>query len=99
MIRISHEGHAAAWEYVEAEHILRVKQFRHDENGEVVANYLHLQVDDVEQARRIAEPVVEILNDPKKISGMTESRHGGVMYVHRPSQAGKAGPAADAGTE
>ncbi|PZR64266.1 MAG: hypothetical protein DLM53_00600 [Candidatus Eremiobacter antarcticus] len=84
-MEIRHDGHVAAWEYLADEHVLRIKQFRYDRDGEVVANFLHLQVDDEAQAKRMAEPIVAILNDRSKVSGMTESRQGGLMYVHRPS--------------
>ncbi|MDP9017306.1 MAG: hypothetical protein M3N19_03160 [Candidatus Eremiobacteraeota bacterium] len=83
-IGIPHVGHTAAWEYLEHDRILRIKQFRQDDEGEVIANYLHLQVADEHEARQMAEPIVAILNDRDKVSGMTQTRDGGVMYVYRP---------------
>lgn len=82
-IGVPHVGHTAAWEFIEKDSILRIKQFRQTDDG-IVANFLHLQVRDAEEARRIAEPIVEILNDRAKISGMTQTVDGGVMYVYRP---------------
>lgn len=82
-IGVPHIGHTAAWEYLEDEHILRIKQFRQTDDG-IVANYLHLQVKDADEARRIAEPIVAILNDRTKVSGMAQSLDGGVLYVYRP---------------
>ncbi|GAC1389018.1 MAG: hypothetical protein NVSMB31_04280 [Vulcanimicrobiaceae bacterium] len=83
-IGIPHIGHTAAWEYLEDGRILRIKQFRQDDEGEVIANYLHLEVQDEHEARRIAEPIVAILNDRDKVSGMTQTLDGGRMYVYRP---------------
>jgi hypothetical protein len=37
-----------------------------------------------EEAAIIAAPIVQILNDRTKISGMAQSMDGGVMYVFRP---------------
>ncbi len=82
-INVPHVGHVAAWEYIEKDSILRIKQFRQTDDG-IVANYLHLQVSDAEKARVIAEPIIEILNDRSKISGMTQSLDGGILYVYRP---------------
>lgn len=82
-IGIPHVGHTAAWEYIEKDSILRIKQFRQTDDG-IVANYLHLQVTSPQEARTIAEPIVEILNDRSKISGMAQSLDGGVLYVYRP---------------
>lgn len=82
-IGVPHVGHTAAWEYIEEDSILRIKQFRQTDDG-IVANYLHVQVRDADEARKLAEPIVEILNDRTKISGMTESVDGGRMYVYRP---------------
>ncbi len=82
-IGVPHVGHTAAWEYLDNESILRIKQFRQSDDG-IVANFLHLQVADAEEARAIAEPIVAILNDRSKISGMTESLDGGTWYVYRP---------------
>ena len=82
-IGVPHVGHTAAWEFIEKDSILRIKQFRQTDDG-IVANFLHLQVRDADKARRIAEPIVEILNDRSKISGMTQTLDGGVMYVYRP---------------
>jgi len=63
--------------------MLRIKQFRQTDDG-IVANYLHLQVAGPEEARALAEPIVDILNDRSKISGMAQSLDGGVLYVYRP---------------
>jgi hypothetical protein len=82
-VNVPEEGHAAAWEYLEGERILRIKQFR-QVDGEIVGAYLHVQVADESEARRLAEPLVEILNDRSKVSGMCEVRDGGTLYVHRP---------------
>ncbi len=82
-IGVPHVGHTAAWEYLENESILRIKQFRQTDDG-IIANFFHLQVANAEEARTIAEPIVAILNDRSKISGMTESKDGGTWYVYRP---------------
>ncbi len=82
-IGVPHVGHTAAWEYIEKDSILRIKQFRQTDDG-IVANYLHLEVGGPEEARAIAEPVVTILNDRSKISGMAQSLDGGTLYVYRP---------------
>jgi hypothetical protein len=82
-IGVPHVGHTAAWEYLEKDSILRIKQFRQTDEG-IVANYLHLQVGSEEEARAIAEPIVAILNDRTKISGMAQTHDGGVLYVYRP---------------
>ena len=83
-MNVPHEGHSAAWEYVEGERILRIKQFR-QVNGEIVAAYLHVEVGDEDEARRLAAPIVAILNDKAKVSGICEVRDGGVLYVYRPN--------------
>jgi hypothetical protein len=85
-MNVPHDGHAAGWEFVANERVLRIKQFR-QVDGEIVAAYLHLEVDDEGAAQRIAEPIVAILNDPNKISGMCEVRDGGILYVRRPAKA------------
>ena len=85
-MNVPHEGHSAGWEYLPGERIVRIKQFR-QVDGEIVAAYLHLEVADEAQARCLAEPIVAILNDEKKISGMCEVRDGGILYVRRPSEA------------
>jgi len=85
-IGVPHIGHTAAWEYLEKDSILRIKQFRQTDEG-IIANYLHLQVVNADEARTIAEPIVAILNDRSKISGMTQSVDGGVLYVYRPESA------------
>lgn len=82
-IGVPHVGHTAAWEYIEKDSILRIKQFRQTDDG-IMANYLHLQVTGAEEARTLAEPIVAILNDKRKISGMAQSLDGGVLYVYRP---------------
>lgn len=82
-IGVPHVGHTAAWEYIEKDSILRIKQFRQTDDG-IIANYLHVQVADREQARALAEPIVEILNDRSKISGMAQAADGGLLYVYRP---------------
>ena len=82
-MNVPHEGHAAAWEYLDAEHLLRIKQFR-QVDGEIVGAYLHVQVANEDEARRLAEPIVAILNDRSKVSGMCEVRDGGTLYVYRP---------------
>jgi hypothetical protein len=82
-MKIPHEGHSAAWEYLENERILRIKQFR-QVDGEIVAAYLHVEVADENEARRLADPIVTILNDRSKVSGLCEVRDGGIIYVHRP---------------
>lgn len=82
-IGVPHVGHTAAWEYIVKDSILRIKQFRQTDDG-IVANYLHLQVTSREEARAIAEQIVEILNDRSKISGMAQSLDGGTLYVYRP---------------
>jgi hypothetical protein len=82
-ISVPHVGHTAAWEYLEEESIVRIKQFRQTSDG-IVANYLHLQVTSQEEARSIAEPIVEILNDRSKISGMSQPVDGGILYLYRP---------------
>ena len=82
-IGVPHVGHTAAWEYLEEEKILRIKQFRQTDEG-IVANYLHLQVQDADEARRIAEPIVAILNDRSRVSGMSQTMDGGILYVYRP---------------
>ncbi|GEM_PF-4166049 len=82
-IGVPHVGHTAAWEYLEKDSILRIKQFRQTDEG-IIANFLHLQVANAEEARGIAEPIVAILNDRSKISGMTQSADGGMLYVYRP---------------
>jgi hypothetical protein len=82
-MNVPHEGHSAAWEYLPDERILRIKQFR-QVDGEIVAAYLHLQVADEDAARALGEPIVAVLNDKTKVSGMCEVRDGGIMYVYRP---------------
>ena len=84
-MNVPHEGHAAAWEYLEAERILRIKQFR-QVDGEIVGAYLHVQVVGEDEARRLAEPLVAILNDRSKVSGMCEVRDGGTLYIYRPQR-------------
>lgn len=83
-MNVPHEGHSAGWEYIESERILRIKQFR-QVDGEVVAAYVHLEVADEAEARKLAEPIVAILNDRSKVSGICEVRNEGVLYVYRPS--------------
>ena len=85
-ISVPHIGHTAAWEYLEKDSILRIKQFRQTNDG-IVANYLHLQVANYEEARSIAEPIVGILNDRSKISGMAQPIDGGTLYLYRPQPA------------
>ena len=82
-MNVPHEGHSAAWEFLEDERILRIKQFR-QVDGEIVAAYLHVQVADEAEARKLAEPIVALLNDRSKVSGICEVRDGGVLYVYRP---------------
>ncbi|MDP9111279.1 MAG: hypothetical protein M3M96_06585 [Candidatus Eremiobacteraeota bacterium] len=82
-IGVPHVGHTAAWEYIEKDSILRIKQFRQANDG-IVANYLHLQVANEEEARSLAEPIVAILNDKSRISGMSQALDGGQLYVYRP---------------
>jgi hypothetical protein len=82
-IGVPHVGHTAAWEYIEKDSILRIKQFRQTDDR-IVANFLHLQVSGPEEAAIIAAPIVQILSDRTKISGMAQSMDGGVMYVFRP---------------
>ena len=48
-IGVPHVGHTAAWEYIEKDSILRIKQFRQTDDG-IVANFLHLQVSGPEEA-------------------------------------------------
>lgn len=82
-MNVPHVGHAAAWEYLGDESILRIKQFR-QVDGEIVGAYLHVQVADEDEARRLAEPLVAILNDRSKVSGMCEVSDRGTLYVYRP---------------
>lgn len=84
-MNVPHEGHVAAWQYIEDERILRIKQFR-QVDGQIVAAFLHVQVSGEDEARRLAEPIVALLNDRTKVSGMCEVRDGGVMYVYRPEK-------------
>jgi hypothetical protein len=89
-INVPHVGHTAAWEYLEEDSVVRIKQFRQSDGG-IVANYLHLQVADREEARSIAEPIVEILTDRSKISGMSQPADGGILYLYRPHGTGRHG--------
>lgn len=87
-MNVPHEGHSAGWEYVGPERLLRIKQFR-QVDGEIVAAYLHVAVADEAEARKLAEPIVAILNDRSKVSGICEVRNEGILYVYRPPAARK----------
>lgn len=90
-MNVPHEGHSAAWEYVGAERVLRIKQFRQVDD-EIVAAYLHVEVADEAEARKLAEPIVAILNDRSKISGICEVRDAGILYVYRPPVGNRKAP-------